>query len=227
MEWSTVSTISTSDSYVFTPSVTGTVFKFKHITNSPTRNKLKVIIRQSFNDGTDLHLFDYRLINASLDKSILFINKPKELLTRTLAIKRADTFLNQFWTIEVQTLINDAVTDMPAYPSDPSSPIFNGATKAGDESMVAVNNVDAVLLSASDLKKIGTMITNRSTSNLYISLSAIANFTNYDKILGPGEVFETPFNWCGEIYGIWDQPDISENGHAKVKDFRFVSNVVN
>ena len=227
MEWVTIDTIETNANYVYTPSVTGTVFKFKHLTNSSTRNKLKVIIRQSFSDGIDLHLFDYRLINASLNKSILFINKPKELLTRTLAIKRADTFLNEPWTIEVQTLINDAVTNMPAYPSDPSSSIFNGATKAGDESMFAVNNVDAVLLSASDLKKIGTMITNRSTSNLYISLGAIANFTNYDKILGPNEVFETPFNWCGEVYGIWGEPDSSENGHAKVKDFRFVSNVAN
>jgi len=215
MDWLTISTVATSDNWVFTPSVTSTLFKFNHISNSSIGNKLKVIVRQAFNDGTDLHLFDYRLINASLDKSILFIDKPKELITRTLAIKRADTFLNEPWTIEIQTLINNAVIDMPSYPS---LPIYSGITNTISATTISVSNTASVTLSVANPNKIGTSIINNSTkSKLYISLGVAATLTVYDKILGIGEVFETPFNWSGDIFGIWDKADAT--GNAKVKDF--------
>lgn len=216
MEWITINTAITSDSYIFTPTVTGTLFKFKHNSPSSRKDNLRLIVRQSFNDGVDSHLFDYRLINPILGESILFINKPRELLNRSLAIKRADSFLSELWIVEIQTLINDEVNHMPSYPS---LPIFSGITSAVTANSIPVDATKSVVLSAASTAKIGTIIINNSKSKLYVSVGITASLTVFDKVLAQGEVYETPFNWSGDIFGIWDKADTSSTNNARVKDF--------
>lgn len=217
MEWITIDTIATSESYIHTPTVTGTLFRFNHQSTSLRTQELKVIVRQAFNDDdNNLNLFDYRLINPSAGKSILLFNKPKELISRRLAIKRVDKFLNEPWTIEIQTLVNNEVIDMPSYPS---LPIFSGITSNVASNTVSVS-IASITLSAANTNKIGTTITNNAKSaKLYVSVGISASLTVYDKVLAMGEVYESPFNWSGDIFGIWDKADTSATGNAKVKDF--------
>ena len=103
--------------------------------------------------------------------------------------------------------------DMPSYSSNPVS---FGNTNTTVDRTIAVNTT-SVLLSASAVGKLGSIITNNSKSKLYLSIGVAASLTTYDKVLGNGEVFETPFNWSGDVFGIWDKADAT--GNAKVKDF--------
>lgn len=112
-------------------------------------------------------------------------------------------------------ILNFWESDMPSYSS---SPVFNGITSNVTPSTVAVSNTTSTLLSATTVGKLGSTITNNSkVGKLYLSIGSAASLTNYDKILGYLETFETPFNWSGDIFGIWDKADAA--GNAKVKDF--------
>lgn len=104
---------------------------------------------------------------------------------------------------------------MPAYSSAPAS---GGVTSAVTAATVAVDNTKSVTLSAANPVKIGSTVTNNSTkAKLYVSLSTAASLTNYDKILGYAETFETPFNWAGDVFGIWDKADTGAS--ARIRDF--------
>ena len=216
MEWQAVGTIATSSDYIFTPVVIGTLFKLKHITETENRSSLKVAIRQAFEDDGILAFFDYKLINCKNEQDIILLSLPQGLTGRRLAFKRVDNLIDD-WTIEIQTLVNDTVNNMPSYPS---TPISSGVTNQIAERSVLVTPDTSVVLSSYNRNKIGTTVTNLSNFNLYVSIGALASVANYDKILGFNEVFETPFNWCGDVYGFTDQPvDPEINSFAKVKDF--------
>lgn len=104
---------------------------------------------------------------------------------------------------------------MPAYSS---APVFNGSTNTATPSTVPVDSTKSIILSALNANKIGTTVINNSTKGkLYVSIDQAASLTVYDKILNYLEVYETPFNWSGNVYGIWDKADAT--GNAKVKDF--------
>ena len=213
MEWQAVGTIATSSDYIFTPVVIGTLFKLKHITETENRNSLKIAIRQAFEDDGSLAFFDYKLINCKNEQDIILLSLPHGLTGRRLAFKRVDNLIDD-WTIEIQTL---AVNNMPAYPSFPTS---IGNTKRINESTIGVYSTPPLNLSPASPTKVGTTITNLSEFNLHISLGVEASLTVYDKILGTNEVFETPFNWCGDVWGISDMPDgIDVSSLVKVKNF--------
>lgn len=215
MEWQTVGTVVTSKDYVLTPVVAGTLFKLKHFTQSQNRGSLKIAIRQAFEDNESLALFDYKLINCKVEQDILLFNLPQGLISRKLAFKRVDNLIDN-WTIEIQTLVIET-TNMPSYPS---LPIFSGITKNVTESNIVVGNTPSLNLSSYNPTKIGTTLTNLSEFNLYVSVGVNASLTVYDKILGINEVFETPFNWCGDVYAIADIPEgATTNALVKVKNF--------
>lgn len=215
MEWLTVGTITTSENYSFTPVVNGTLFKLKHISQSTAKNSLKIAVRQAIDDDGELALFDYKLINCKTEQDIISFSVPQGLTDRRLAIKRIDD-LPDNWTIEIQTLISET-TNMPSYPA---SPISSTPTNFVTDTSIALNILESVMLSAAHPRKVGTMITNKSIAKLYISMNQGANYETYDKILGTNEVFETPFNYSGAVFGIWDVSDSYEpNDHARVRDF--------
>lgn len=119
MEWQSVGTILTSGDYVFTLAVTGTLFKLKHITESPKRSSLKIAIRQAFEDDGNIALFDYKLINCKVEQDILLFSLPRGLNNRKLAFKRVDNYLSENWLIEIESLeiVEDGV-NLPITISD-------------------------------------------------------------------------------------------------------------
>ena len=214
MEWLSIGAIYTNQSYTFTPVVTGTLFKLKHISQSNVKNSLKVAIRQAIDDNGNLALFDYKLINCKVEQDILLFSLPKGLPSRRLAIKRVDN-LSDSWTIEIQTLVSE-IDIMPSYSS---LPVSSNTTRRILENSVIVYNTPTQL-SPYNPRKTGTTITNTSNFNLYVSVGVQGSFDSYDKVLATNEVFETPFNWCGDIFGLFDYPDGDDSTNfAKVKDF--------
>jgi hypothetical protein len=119
MDWTTVGTIITNEQYTYTPVVTGTLFKLKHITESLKKSSLKIAIRQVFEDNGSLALFDYKLINCKVEQDILLFSLPRGLTNRKLAMKRVDNLLEQYWTIEIEQLdiVEDGV-NLPVTISD-------------------------------------------------------------------------------------------------------------
>lgn len=109
MEWQPVGTITTSSNYAFTPIITGTLFKLKHINQSLSKSNLKIAIRQAFEDNGDLALFDYKLINCKVEQDIILFSLPKGLTNRRLAFKRVDNYLDESWIVEIESL--DIVED--------------------------------------------------------------------------------------------------------------------
>lgn len=216
MEWQTVGTVATSSNYIFTPVVTSTLFKLKHIAEGENKSRLKIAIRQAFEDDGSLAFFDYKLINCKNEQDIILFSLPQGLAGRKLAFKRVDNLIDD-WTIEIKTLVNDTGNNMPSYPS---LPISNLTTSKTTQSTVTVSNNSPTVLSYSNPGKIGTAITNMSNSNLYISIGSTAALDNYDKILGFNEVYESPFNWSGYVYGFSNLPEgEGDSSFAKVKDF--------
>ena len=157
-------------------------------------------------DSTEV--FKAQRISAySIAEIIRFPEPPRDWLYR-LAVKQLITPKNSLPTCEIQIY-------MPAYSS---APVFNGSTNAVAASIVATDNTKSVILSVSNPNKIGTTIINNSAKGkLYVSVGIAASLTVYDKILNYLEVYESPFNWSGDIFGIWDKADAQ--GNARIKDF--------
>ncbi len=121
MDWLPVETITTSNSYAFTPIVAGALFKLRHITQSPKIDSLKIVIRQAFENDGVVALFDYKLIKCKAEQEIILFGLPQGLTNRKLAIKRVDNYLNEAWNIEIESLeiVEDGV-NLPITISDVS-----------------------------------------------------------------------------------------------------------
>jgi hypothetical protein len=50
----------------------------------------------------------------------------------------------------------------------------------------------------------GMAITNDSSAFLYVAIGNAVSTTSYTKRLAPGEYWEVPFGWSGQVVGIWD-----------------------
>ena len=71
------------------------------------------------------------------------------------------------------------------------------------------------LLLASNTSRLGTVIYNDSNATLYISLGTVtASLTSYTFQCGPGGYYELPFNFTGQIRGVWS----SANGAARITE---------
>lgn len=105
--------------------------------------------------------------------------------------------------------------DMPSYSTAPTS---YGITYNASSNTVAVDSTKSVNLSPAITGKTGSVITNNSKlARLFVSINVPASLTVYDKILAYQESYETPYNWTGDVFGIWDKPD--PTGNARVRDF--------
>ena len=69
------------------------------------------------------------------------------------------------------------------------------------------------LLSSNSSRK-GATILNNSTANLFVELGSTASLTAYTVKINSGGYYEVPFNYVGEISGIWD----TVNGKALIRE---------
>ena len=77
-------------------------------------------------------------------------------------------------------------------------------TTSTNVSTVDVSVVNVTILAANE-SRLGATIYNSSTANLYLLLGTSAASTDiYTVILVPGAYYETPYNYIGQINGIWD-----------------------
>ncbi len=83
----------------------------------------------------------------------------------------------------------------------------------GTLSTVASVAASTVLLAANAARK-GVIITNQSTSPLYLALAATASSSAFTARLDPSDCYETPFNYTGVISGIW----ATANGNALITE---------
>lgn len=84
----------------------------------------------------------------------------------------------------------------------------------GTESNVS-GNASSVTVLASNANRLGATVTNDSTAILYLLLgSATASTTVYSVQLAAGDYYEVPFNYTGQLTGIW----ASATGAARVTE---------
>lgn len=207
--WKSLIVIRPDIGWKFTPEVEGIYFRLRHI--NPPRSPVGWVAQAEPIPNTNFHnVFGVQRLNGLSILEVLELQKPFPFQTRKLAFRQETRTANE-WLIEVEVYLG-----MPAYFSTPTS---NNSTSNISTSTVAVDNTKSVILSAADSTKIGSTITNNSKlGKLYIQLGGAASLTNYKKGLSYLETYETPFNWSGEIQGIWDKADAA--GSAKVEDFR-------
>lgn len=81
------------------------------------------------------------------------------------------------------------------------------------ETNVASSTSNVVLLASNSTRK-GCAIFNDSTANLYVKFGATASTTSFTLKMAAGTFFELPFNFTGELDGIWD----AANGNARITE---------
>ena len=69
-------------------------------------------------------------------------------------------------------------------------------------------------LLSSNPKRKGATILNDSTSSLFVELGTTASLTAYAVKINSDGYYEIPFNYVGEISGIWD----TVNGRALIRE---------
>ncbi len=212
MNWQELGRFTLTQNWQYTKQIRGRDFKVAYLKSTLKAADsigMAALVDMPSNTAVDsTEIFKPQRISAySISEIIRFPEPPRDCPYR-LAVKQLITPKNSLPTCEIQIY-------MPAYTT---APIFNGSTNTVIGATVAVDNTKSVLLSAANTDKIGTTIINNSQkAKLFVSVGTPASLTTYDKILGDGEVYETPFNWSGEVFGIWDKADTT--GNAKVKDF--------
>lgn len=80
---------------------------------------------------------------------------------------------------------------------------------------IAAANADTLLL-AENVARVGFSVWNASTDTLFMLLNdSAASSSNYSVQLGPGNYFESPFPYGGEVRGYWS----GTNGGARITEF--------
>lgn len=77
------------------------------------------------------------------------------------------------------------------------------------------SNVANVTLLAANTSRLGAVITNDGSQNLYVKCGATASTTSYTRKLAAAEEWELPFGYTGIIDGIWNVA----NGSARITEF--------
>jgi len=80
------------------------------------------------------------------------------------------------------------------------------------------DNAASTSILAANANRLGAIITNDSSARLYLRLeAAAASTTAYAVSLSQHETYEIPFNYTGEIRGIWASDP--NDGAARVTEF--------
>ncbi len=212
MEWQEIGTFTLTKNWQYTNAVKSRDFKVVYLrspllaANSTATIALVDMPDPSSTESTEI--FRPQRINSFQTSEIIRFPEPPRNWVYRVGIKQLTYTLKNVFESEVKLF-------MPVYSS---AITFNGFTSSVTVTNISTDNTKSVLLSAANIGKLGSTVTNTSkTAKLYVSLGIPASLTVFDKILNYLETYETPFNWSGEIYGIWDKADT--NGNAKVKDF--------
>lgn len=83
----------------------------------------------------------------------------------------------------------------------------------GTQTSVASSASNVTLL-ASNANRLGVVIYNDSTQNLFVKLGATASSSSFAYFAAPGGHVEIPYGYTGQIDGIW----ASANGNARVTE---------
>lgn len=75
-------------------------------------------------------------------------------------------------------------------------------------------SVTSVTLLASNKRRKGATVTNDSSSYLYLKFGSTASTTSYTVLMAPYAYYEVPFEYNGEISGIW----VSATGSARLTE---------
>jgi len=98
------------------------------------------------------------------------------------------------------------------------SPNNSASTKEVRSSASSVTSVASsasnVTLLATNSNRLGATIYNDSSKNLYIKLGATASTTSFTTIISSMGYYEVPFNYTGQIDGIW----AAANGNARITE---------
>lgn len=68
-----------------------------------------------------------------------------------------------------------------------------------------------------NLARVGATIYNDSNADLYLACGTSATNTSFTIKLGPGDYYEVPFNYKGDIYGVWSAN--TAGGEARITEF--------
>lgn len=103
-----------------------------------------------------------------------------------------------------------SVSNLPATQATKETRSATAAT-----SQVADTATSTQLL-ASNANRLGATILNDSSARLYIKLGATASVTDYTVSLAQNDYYEVPFNYTGNIDGIWASDP--NNGAARITE---------
>lgn len=92
-----------------------------------------------------------------------------------------------------------------------------GVSFTGTQTSVASSGSSVQIIAASTkYARMGVSIYNDSTQILYLLLAAAtASNSNYTLQMAAGSYYEVPYNYVGEINGIW----ASANGNARITEY--------
>jgi hypothetical protein len=76
-------------------------------------------------------------------------------------------------------------------------------------------SVTSTSLLAANFNRVGAVIWNNSTSDLYVDFDSSVSLTSFSVKISPDGYYELPFNYVGVISGIWE----SEDGKAIIREF--------
>jgi hypothetical protein len=91
--------------------------------------------------------------------------------------------------------------------------VFDNATTTSITTSVASNASNVILLAANTGRG-GATIFNESMSLLYIKMGTAASLIDYSVQINPNGYFEVPYEYNGEIDGIWSSSD----GYARLTE---------
>ena len=76
------------------------------------------------------------------------------------------------------------------------------ATTVGSPKNTALDTTASKVLMPANPLRLGCIINNTASANLYVALGVTASATNYVAIVAPGGYYEVPFNWVGDVDAI-------------------------
>lgn len=195
-----------ADDWVFSPPFEA---DFVRLAYPQAKNVSGIVIAQSF-DTYPIPLFNLRSLSVKLasERDVIQLSPtPFELpclVFKAIPAVRLRGYTSLSVVLEVGNL------SMPlSNPATIQAPVSTLATS----STIAAAVASTVLLAANAARK-GATIYNNSTATLYIDLDNAVTTAAYTAQLAPGGYYEVPYNFTGDISGIWS----AANGNALVRE---------
>ena len=103
-------------------------------------------------------------------------------------------------------LSSSALNQLISFSNGDSMPLYSTpqpiTSATATATTVAASSTSTKILAANPDRK-GAQFWNTSASTLFIKLGSAASATSYSLQMGPGDYFEMPFGFTGDVNGIW------------------------